>query len=109
MTIDIGTIISVLAVLISFLGYLLNKTKSIKSDGQQDAEFKAGLDYIRKGVDDIRIDIKMNEKQMADMSYVRSTLKDWHLKGFKTIQDVEASAEYRNFLCGCDGENTSAS
>ncbi|EOV9525568.1 hypothetical protein ACN5TA_000459 [Bacillus cytotoxicus] len=65
MTIEIGVLVALLSLAISYLAYSLNKNKSIKSDGQQSAEMKAELGYIRKGVDDIRIDLKANEKQMA--------------------------------------------
>jgi len=67
MMIDVGVLISVLALLVGYLGYLLNRNKTIKSDGQQDAKIQAQLEYIGKGVDDIRIDIKSNEKQIAAM------------------------------------------
>lgn len=65
MTIELGVLISVLSVSIAFLGYSLNKSKAIKSDGQESAELKAELGYIRKGVDDIRIDLKANERQIT--------------------------------------------
>ncbi|MBY0122138.1 hypothetical protein [Bacillus sp. S/N-304-OC-R1] len=65
MTIELGVFISVLSVSIAFLGYSLNKSKAIKSDGQESAELKAELGYIRKGVDDIRIDLKANERQIT--------------------------------------------
>ncbi|MGQ0514469.1 hypothetical protein ACT453_17130, partial [Bacillus sp. D-CC] len=46
MTIEIGVLIAVLSLAISYLAYSLNKTKTIKSDGQQSAEMKAELGYI---------------------------------------------------------------
>ncbi|PEP81585.1 hypothetical protein, partial [Bacillus toyonensis] len=61
MTIEVGVLIAVLSLAISYLGYTLNKSKTIKADGQQSAEVKAELGYIRKGVDDIRIDLKASE------------------------------------------------
>jgi chromosome segregation ATPase len=64
MTIELGILISVLSVIIALLTYSLNRTKAIKSDGQESAELKAELGYIRRGVDDIKIDLRANEKQM---------------------------------------------
>lgn len=43
MTIELGVLISLLSVSLAFLGYSLNKTKAIKSDGQESAELKAEL------------------------------------------------------------------
>lgn len=65
MTIEIVVLIVALSLAISYFGYALNRSKSIKEDGQQSAEVKAELGYIRKGVDDIRIDLKASEKQMV--------------------------------------------
>lgn len=36
----------------------------MKSDTAHSAKIQAQLEYIGKGVDDIRIDLKANEKQM---------------------------------------------
>ena len=63
MTIEIGLLIAALSLAVSYLGYSLNRTKSVKSDGQESAEMRAELGYIRKGVDDIRIDQKASENK----------------------------------------------
>ncbi|MED3650599.1 hypothetical protein [Heyndrickxia sporothermodurans] len=68
MTIELGILIAIGGLIISFQAYQLNKTKDLKTDSQESAELKAELGYIRKGVDDIRIDSKANEKQMAHLS-----------------------------------------
>ena len=62
MTIELGVLIALLSLAISYFGYALNKSKSIKADGQQQRG-KAELGYIRKGVDDIRIDLKASENK----------------------------------------------
>ena len=68
MTIEAGIVIAVAGLLLSYLSYQLARTKEIKSDGQESAELKAELGYIRKGVDDIRIDLKANEKNIAHLT-----------------------------------------
>jgi hypothetical protein len=76
MTIEIGVVLSILSLIIAFQGYALNKQKQVqdksksetndaKSDAKESAEIKAQLGYISKGVDDIRIDLKANEKQIG--------------------------------------------
>ncbi|HHY72302.1 MAG TPA: hypothetical protein GX497_03575 [Bacillus bacterium] len=72
MTIEIGVLFTVISLVVGLLGYQLNRQKTqleqqkeIKIDSQQDARIQAQLDYIGKGVDDIRIDLKANEKQMV--------------------------------------------
>ena len=62
MTIEAGLIIAALSLILGYLGYSLNKNKSIKDEGKQDAVISTKLDNIERGVQDIRIDIKANEK-----------------------------------------------
>lgn len=64
MTIELGVLLSVLGLIVAYQGWQLNKKKDVKSDSEKDAKMQTQLDYISKGVDDIRIDLKANEKQM---------------------------------------------
>lgn len=63
MSIEIGLLIALVSGLIGYLSYNLNRNKQLKQDGRQDAETNAKLEYISKGVDDIRIDLKATDKQ----------------------------------------------
>lgn len=65
---ELGIVLALLSLIVAVQGYQLNKNKSIKDDGKQSAEVSAQLQYISKGVDDIRIDIKANEKQVQVLS-----------------------------------------
>ncbi|PFV75369.1 hypothetical protein COL05_23370 [Bacillus sp. AFS059628] len=92
MTIEIGVLIAVLSLAISYLAYSLNKTKSIKSDGQQSAEMKAELGYIRKGVDDIRIDLKASEKQMIALGERVTRVEESSKQAHKRLDNLEKEA-----------------
>ncbi|HHT7143475.1 TPA: hypothetical protein ACTZ34_005439 [Bacillus cereus] len=92
MTIEIGVLIAVLSLAISYLAYSLNKTKSIKSDGQQSAEMKAELGYIRKGVDDIRIDLKASEKQMIALGERVTRIEESSKQAHKRLDNLEKEA-----------------
>ena len=61
---ELGIVLTILSLIVAVQGFQLNKSKSIKDDGKESAQVSAQLQYISKGVDDIRIDIKANEKQM---------------------------------------------
>lgn len=65
MTVEVGVLIAIAGLILSYFGYQLNKQKEVKTDTRQDAKIQAQLDYIGKGVDDIRIDLKANERQMV--------------------------------------------
>ncbi|MCI0767419.1 hypothetical protein [Bacillus sp. TL12] len=89
MTIEIGVLIAVLSLAISYFAYSLNKTKAIKSDGQQSAEMRAELGYIRKGVDDIRIDLKASEKQMIALGERVTRVEESAKQAHKRLDNVE--------------------
>lgn len=88
MTFETGSVIAVAGLLISFLAYQLNKTKEVKSDSQESAELKAELSYIRKGVDDIRLDLKSNEKQMNAQGERITRLEESAKQAHKRIDEV---------------------
>lgn len=88
-TIEIGLLIAVLTLAMGYLSYSLNKSKEIKSDGQQSAEVKAELGYIRKGVDDIRIDLKANEKQMIALGERVTRVEESSKQAHKRLDNVE--------------------
>ncbi|MBJ9983598.1 hypothetical protein IBT50_25610 [Bacillus sp. S70] len=92
MNIEIGVLIAVLSLAISYFAYSLNRTKSIKSDGQQSAEMKAELGYIRKGVDDIRIDLKASEKQMIALGERVTRVEESSKQAHKRIDNLEKEA-----------------
>lgn len=53
---------------ISYLAFQRNRDKEMKKDAEDGAVIRTKLDSIGKGVDDIRIDLKANEKQMNRMN-----------------------------------------
>ena len=89
MTIEIGLLIAALSLAVSYLYYSLNRTKSVKSDGQESAEMRAELGYIRKGVDDIRIDQKASEKQMILFGERITRVEESSKQAHKRIDTLE--------------------
>lgn len=96
MNIEIGLLISVLGLLVAFQGYQLNKHKhsteektSVKKDAESEAEIRARLGYISKGVDDIRIDLKANEKQMVALGERLTRVEESTKQAHKRLDNLE--------------------
>ncbi|MES1054161.1 hypothetical protein FOA24_35995 [Bacillus thuringiensis] len=89
MTIEIGVLIAIASAVIGYFSYALNRSKEIKSDGQQGAEMKAKLEYISKGVDDIRIDQKASERQMVSFGERITRVEESAKQAHKRIDNVE--------------------
>jgi septal ring factor EnvC (AmiA/AmiB activator) len=54
-----------------FMGYQNSRksdTKDIKTNATEDAELRADIKYIARGVEDIRIDLKAQEKRHGELS-----------------------------------------
>ncbi|MED5050673.1 hypothetical protein P9850_02150 [Anoxybacillus rupiensis] len=89
MTVEIGIVVAVLGLVITYQAYQLNKTKEVKTDTQESAELKAELGYIRKGVDDIRIDIKTNERQLAAFGERITRVEESSKQAHKRLDNLE--------------------
>ncbi|EJR71342.1 hypothetical protein [Bacillus cereus] len=92
MTIEIGVLIAIASALIGYFSYSLNRSKEIKSDGQQGAEMKAKLEYISKGVDDIRIDQKASERQMVSFGERITRVEESTKQAHKRLDNLEKEA-----------------
>lgn len=65
--ISITLVCSLLGAAIGYLTFNRNRDKDIKKDTKEEAETKAKLDYISKGVDDIKIDFKVQQREMQEL------------------------------------------
>lgn len=89
MSVELGVLIAVGGFLISYLTYQLNKQKEVKTDTAQDAQIKAQLDYIGKGVDDIRIDLKANERQIGQLGERVTRVEESAKQAHKRLDNLE--------------------
>lgn len=81
-TISVALLCTVLGVAISYLTFQRGKSNDIRAETREDAETKAKLDYISKGVDDIRLDNKARDRQIQELSKdlieVKQSVKSAH-------------------------------
>lgn len=63
---DIGVYISIGAVLISFVGLILNTRKDTRSDAAANAIIQTKLDSLITGVDDIRVEMRTMRDTIGD-------------------------------------------
>lgn len=89
MSVDVGTLIAIGGLILSFLAYQFNKQRGLKSDNREDGEIKAQLVYISKGVDDIRIDLKANEKQIGMLGERVTRVEESAKQAHKRIDTLE--------------------
>ena len=87
--ISITLVCSLLGAVIGYVTFNRNRDKDIKKDTKEEAETKAKLDYISKGVDDIRIDFKTQQRDIQELKERviknEASVKSAH----KRIDDIE--------------------
>lgn len=89
MSVEIGILISIASLVLGYLGYQLNRTKDVKKESQDSAEVKAELGYIRKGVDDIRIDQKVSERHLVDLGERITRVEESTKQAHKRIDNID--------------------
>lgn len=88
-TISIALACTVIGSFISYLTFQRNRTNDIRADTREEAETRTKLDYISKGVDDIRIDIRTQQRDLQELKErvikTESSLKSAH----KRLDEIE--------------------
>lgn len=68
MNIEVTVICTVIGAIIGYMSYQKKNQKDIEADAAQKTLLSTKLDYISKGVDDIRVDIKSQDRSIRDLT-----------------------------------------
>ena len=68
MNIEITLLIAVIGCLIGVAGFIKGTRKDGKTDGQELASIKGNLDYIARGIDDIRLEQKDQARKIDNQN-----------------------------------------
>ena len=79
---DLGVVISIGAVLISFIGLMLNGRKTTRDDAAASARLDTQLAGIASGIEDIRVEMRATRERLNGiserLSAVESSCKSAH-------------------------------
>lgn len=93
MTVELGTLIAVLGtisgIVFGYIGQQRSGRKEIKNDAKDHTELKTNLEYIRRGVDDIRIDLKAQESKVSDLAGTVIRVEEIAKSAHKRIDTLE--------------------
>lgn len=87
--ISIALACTLLGAVLSFLTFQRNKGHDIRADTKEEAETRTKLDYISKGVDDIRIDIKTQQRDIQELKEKVIRVEESTKSAHKRINDLE--------------------
>jgi phage shock protein A len=68
MNIEIGILCTLLGATLGYLNFKRIKEKDEKEEGKNEGITALKLDYISKGVDDIRLDLKAADRKIEDVN-----------------------------------------
>ena len=68
MTVEVALIFAGLSCLCAFLGYQKGMKKDVSEASKDDGELKADVKYIRSGIEDIKVDLKVQEQKIVQIT-----------------------------------------
>ena len=68
MNMDTGTVISIGALIVAFIGLVLNSRKETRSDAAAMAKIETALNTANVGISDIRVDLRSMRESISDHS-----------------------------------------
>ncbi len=93
MNIEIGAAIGILAMLAGIIFGYLNYKRFCKKDTTEEGisagEMKADISYIRRGVEDIRVDMKAQEMRFGELSERVTRVEESSKSAHKRIDTME--------------------
>lgn len=66
--ISIAVLCSLVSIVISYLTFTRNSTKDVRSETAQNVELKSRLEYISRGIDDIKLENRVRDDQIKKLS-----------------------------------------
>ena len=93
MQIELGAMVGLAAaatgMLFGYLNYRRFCKKDVKDEGVSDGELKADINYIRRGVEDIRVDMKAQEMRFGELSERVTRVEESSKSAHKRIDTME--------------------
>lgn len=89
MEIAVGAISVLLGMAISYLTFMRNRDKDTINKAKEEAQMDTDLRHISRGVDEIRVDMKSNGKQMDRMQEQLIRIDESTKSAHKRLDKVE--------------------
>lgn len=86
---ELSLLFGAIGTLLGIIGAIATFKKTNKEEGMQDAETKAQLNYISKGVDDIRIDQRAQASKLDSFNDRLIRVEESAKQAHKRIDNIE--------------------
>lgn len=93
MTIELGVLIglvcTVLGTIFGYLSFRRTSNKDLKDDAVSNGELRADINYIRRGIEDIRVDLKAQDKRFGELSERVTRVEESAKQAHKRIDELK--------------------
>ena len=93
MQIEVGVIGALVGFIISYFGFMRNRDKDVKKDAANDAVISEKLNHIGSGVDSIRVDMKVSERRVTEISEQLIRTDEIAKSAHKRIDGIEKECQ----------------
>lgn len=66
--ISVAVLCTIISITISYLSFAKNSAKDIKKETTENVELKSRLEYISRGIDDIKLDNRVRDEQIKKLN-----------------------------------------
>lgn len=88
MSIEVSLLFGAIGTIIGVIGAIVTMKKNSKEDGEHSAETKVQLNYITRGVDDIRIDQRLQASKLDGFNDRLIRVEESTKQAHKRINDI---------------------
>lgn len=85
----LGAISTVFGMVVTYFTFMRGRDNTIKQNARDSAKVSTKLDHISRGVDDIRIDLRSNEKQINNVAQRVTRVEESASSAHKRIDKLE--------------------
>ena len=85
----IGMVCALLGIILGYLGWRRDSNNDIETDASDNGALHADINYIKRGVEDIRIDQKAQEKRHSELSERVTRVEESTKQAHKRIDEIK--------------------
>lgn len=89
MEIALTIICSIIGTIVAVITFQKSRDKDIRTNSRSEAVVSTKLDYIQRGVDDIRLDIKAQDRKITEMNEKLIKVEESAKSAHKRLDSIE--------------------
>ena len=93
MSIEVGVLVgfasAILGMILGYANWQRNCKKDIQDESVNDGKLRSDINYIKRGVDDIKVDLKVQERQLGALTERVTRVEESSKQAHKRIDCIK--------------------